>query len=419
MDGLKMKRKQMFLTLLAGLMVALVAIPGALPEARAQEAAKTETVRPDVGKPLQAAQELLKSRKFKEALAKISEVDAIPGKTGYESYLIEHLRASAAIQAGDNEVAIKAVGAILASGRLPATEQLKLVEAVVGMYYRAKDYAKAVTWAQRYFKEGGSSPQMRTLLIQSLYLNNEFAAAAREIQADLQADDKSGQIPSEDRLQLLFSCYLKLNDAQNYIHAMERMVAHYPKKEYWVDLIRRIEKKQGFAERLSLDVYRIKYATGNFGTVSDYMEMAQLAIQAGFPAEAKKVIEQGFAKGILGIGAEAERHKRLRDMAVKNATEDQKTLAQAEAAATAAKVGNALVNTGFNYVILGQFDKGLAMMEQGIKKGGLKRPEDATLHLGVAYLMAGQKDKAQQILKGIQGSDGTADIARLWMIYGQ
>lgn len=419
MDGFRMNRKRAFLTLLGALLAALTTLSGALSQALAQGAAKTETVRPDVGKPLQAAQELLKSGKFKEALARVNEADAIPAKTGYESYLMERLRASAAIQVGDNDAAVKAVGAILASGRLPAADQLKLVESVVGMYYRAKDYAKAVTWAQRYFKEGGTSPQMRTLLIQSMYLNNEFAAAAREIQADLQVGDKSGKIPSEDRLHLLFSCYLKLNDAQNSIHAMERMVAHYPKKEYWADLIRRIEKKPGFAERLSLDVYRIKLATGNFGTVNDYMEMAQLSIQAGFPAEARKVVEQGFARGVLGVGAEAERHKRLRDMAVKNATEDQKTLTQAEAAAAAAKEGNALVNTGFNYVILAQYDKGLALMEQGVKKASLKRPEDATLHLGVAYLMAGQKDKARQTLRGIRGTDGTADIARLWMTHTQ
>lgn len=408
-----MKRKLAFLAILG----AMAGIPSTLPVAQAQETAKAEGVRPEVGRPLQAAQELIKSKNYREALAKISEADAIAGKTVYETYLIERLRASAAMQAGDNDMAIKAVGAILASGRLPAADQPKLAEAVVGMYYRAKDYAKAVTWAQRYFKDGGTSPQVRTLLIQSLYLNNEFAVAAKEIQTDIQAQDKVGQTPTEDRLHLLASCYLKLNDAQNYIQALELMVTHYPKKEYWVDLIRRIERKQGFAERLSLDVYRIRYATGNFGSVSDYMEMAQLAIQGGFPAEARKVVEQGYAKGVLGTGADAERHKRLRDMAVKKATEDQKALVQEEAAATIPKGSNALVNTGFNYVLLGQSDKGLELMEQGIRKGEITRPGDAALHLGVAYLMAGHKDKARKVLKGVQGTDGAADLARLWLIH--
>jgi hypothetical protein len=59
------------------------------------------------------------------------------------------------------------------------------------------------------------------------------------------------------------------------------------------------------------------------------------------------------------------------------------------------------------------------MMEQGVRKGGLKRPEDATLHLGVAYLWAGQKDKARQALKSVQGTDGAADLARLWVIHSK
>jgi hypothetical protein len=398
------------------LSIALGGLPAFTSPAHAQEA-KTEGVRPEVGKPLQAAQEMIKARKYKEALAKLGEVDALPGKTGYESYVLERLRASAAAQAGDNEQAIKAAGALIASGRMPAAEQLKMVESVVGIYYRAKDYAKAVTWGQRYFKDGGTNPAMRTLLIQSMYLNNEFAAAIKELKADIQEDDKAGRTSGEDKLQLLAGCELKLNDINGYIHALERLVTHYPKKDYWTDLIHRVQRKPGFAERLALDVYRLKYATGNVATAADYMEMAQLAIQAGFPGEAKKVVDQGFAKGVLGAGTEAARHKRLADMAVKTAADDQKGLAQSESAAHATKDGNGLVNTGFNYVLLGQNDKGLALMEQGIRRGGLKRPDDALLHFGIAYSMAGHKDKARQVLKSIQAPDGTADLARLWLIH--
>ena len=42
-----------------------------------------ESLRPEVGKPLQAAQELMKAQKYKEALAKIREADAVSGKTAY------------------------------------------------------------------------------------------------------------------------------------------------------------------------------------------------------------------------------------------------------------------------------------------------------------------------------------------------
>jgi hypothetical protein len=48
-------------------------------------------------------------------------------------------------------------------------------------------------------------------------------------------------------------------------------------------------------------------------------------------------------------------------------------------------------------------------MQQEIAKGGLKRPHDANLHLGLALLRAGQKGHAAQVLKTVGGADGTAE----------
>jgi hypothetical protein len=73
---------------------------------------------------------------------------------------------------------------------------------------------------------------------------------------------------------------------------------------------------------------------------------------------------------------------------------------------------------GYVYVTMGQFDKGIQLIEQGIAKGGLKRPEDAKLHLGMAQLQAGKnKGKAVQTLRSVQGADGGSDLGRLWAVY--
>ena len=58
-------------------------------------------------------------------------------------------------------------------------------------------------------------------------------------------------------------------------------------------------------------------------------------------------------------------------------------------------------------------------MDAGIKKGDLKRPDDAKLRLGTALVMAGQKAKGVQVLKGVQGADGTQDLANLWIIFAR
>ena len=393
-----------------------VALGSALSPAYAQEA-----VRPEIGKPLQAASALLKSNRFKEALAKIREVDSVPNKTANETYLIEYTRGSAASGAGENDTIIRSFEAVVASGKAPAATQLKLVEALAGAHYRARDYAAANKWASRYLREGGNNQQIRTLLIQSYFQAGDFANAAKESLVDIQADERAGRTPSEEKLQLLANSYLRQKNTGGYIASIEKLLNYYPKKSLWADVISRLQRKPGFSDRLALDVYRMQLATGNLTAANDYMEMSQLALQAGFPGEAKKVVDEGYVNGALGKGTDVDRQKRLRDLVEKRVAENQKALASGtdEAAANAAKDGNALVSLGYNLFTSGQAAKGIGLMEAGIKKGDLKRPDDAKLRLGTALVRSGQKAKGAQVLKGVHGNDGTQDLANLWVIFAR
>ena len=64
----------------------------------------------------------------------------------------------------------------------------------------------------------------------------------------------------------------------------------------------------------------------------------------------------------------------------------------------------------------GQTDKGLALMEKAIAQGLKRNAEDARLRYGVALLQAGRRPQAEAILKTVQGADGSADLARLWLL---
>ncbi|HXF46310.1 MAG TPA: tetratricopeptide repeat protein [Burkholderiaceae bacterium] len=378
--------------------------------------AQVEAVRAEVGKPLQAARDLIKAKKYKEALAKVQEAEAVPNRTAQENFLIEQMRASAASQAGEHEQAIKAFQALIASGRLSEAEQARYAASVASLYYRLKDYGNAANWAARALKGNPGDSATRALMIQSYFLAGDYAAASREALADIQAAEKAGQTPPEEKLQLLANIAARNGGDKNaYLAAMERLVTYYPKREYWADLLRRIETKPSFSSRLTLDLYRLRAATKTLTNANDFVEMAQLALQEGQAGEAKKVLEDGFAAGILGKGPEAERQKRLLALAAQRVAEAPAALAAAEAEAVTAKDGSALVRIGLAYSGLGQHDKGIALIEQGIAKGGIKRLDDARLHLGIALLRAGQKARAAQVLKTVSGSDGTADLARLWL----
>lgn len=371
-----------------------------------------EALRPEVGKPLQAAQELMKAGRFKDALGKVREAEAAGHRTPDENYYIDRLRGSAAAGAGDEATATRSFEAVLASGRLQAAEKLQTLEALAGARYRAKDYATAIEWSRRYFNDGGSGEQMRHLQVSAQYLTGDFAGVVRSMQERVRAAEQSAPPIDEQTLRMLAASQIRLGDETGYASTLEKLVTHHPKKEYWADLLARIQNRPGFAERLALDLYRLQLATQTMDEPAQYLEMAQLAMQAGLPAEARRVIEAGYAAAKLGVGVDAERHKRLRDLANKQTAEDEKSLTDN----VIGRSGDALVNTGQAFVTVGQIDKGIELMEQGLSKGGLKRPEDARLHLAQAYLLNGNRAKAVDTLKAVRGGDGTADLARLWAI---
>ena len=274
-------------------------------------------------------------------------------------------------------------------------------------------------WYQRYFKEGGTNAANRQLLTQTQYLSGDYAGTIKEVMAEIQGAERGGAAPSEDRINLLMNAAIKQKDIGAETFALERLVTYYPKKEYWASLLNRLQRKPNFSDRLALDTYRLSLATGVLTAANDFSEMAQLALQAESVAEAKQVIDKGYASGALGTGPQAERHKRLRDLIAKKIDEEKANRANDEKQATSAADGNALVTLGMNLVFEGDKAKGLQMMQQGIAKGSLKRAEDAKLHLGIAQAIAGEGAKAQTTLRGVTGNDGTADLARLWALYAK
>ena len=94
--------------------------------------AQAQGLRPEVGKPLQQASELLRAGKAKEALAKAREADAVGGKTAAEQLTIDRMKAAAAQRAGDMATAIQALEAI--HGKASGAEAGQIAEQLASAY---------------------------------------------------------------------------------------------------------------------------------------------------------------------------------------------------------------------------------------------------------------------------------------------
>ena len=395
-------------------LLAALALAGALALPALTQA---QALRPEVGKPLQQASDLLKAGKAREALAKVREADAAGNKTAAESLLIERMRAAAAQRAGDTGTAVAALESVY--GKVGGAEQGQIAEQIANAYAQARDTAKAGQWVQKAQAAGNNSASLKQLQAYLQGASGDYGAIAKEAAAAVAAAEQAGRRPDEGDLLRLADAQARTANTAGQTATLDKLLTHYPKKEYWAIYLSRLQRKSGFSDRFSLDLMRLKLATGSLGKTDEFMEMAQLALQAGLPAEGKAIVDKGFAAGALGTGAEAARHKRLQDLANKQEAEGKAGIEQRAQAAAAAKDGNELVQIGAAYASMGQGDKAVALIEQGIAKGGLKRPEDAKLRLGLALLQARQKAKAVQVLRSVQGNDGAADLGRLWALYAQ
>lgn len=378
-------------------------------------AAHAQGIRPEVAKPLQAASDLLKAGKAKEAMVKVREADAASGKTSSEQLVIDRMKGAAAQRIGDTATTIAAFESVY--GRSSGGEQAQMAEQIAFAYSQQKNWPKTSEWANKAKAAGGNSASLNQLIAFVQSQSGDFSTVMRDSQAAVSAAEKDGRRPGEDDLLRLADAARRMNNSGVYSNTLEKLVLYYPKKDYWSAHLASIQRKPGFSDRLGLDVQRLKLANGLMTKADEYMELAQLALQAGFPVEAKAIVDKGYAANVLGSGDQAPRHQRLRDLVIKSEGESAAGLEKNLAEANTQKEGNELVKMGTVYASMGQHDKAVELIEKGIAKGSLKRPDDAKLRLALSMAAVPKtKTKGLQALRQVGGTDGTAEVAKLYTV---
>ncbi len=379
--------------------------------------AQTESIRPEVLRPLIAAQELNNQKKHADALARIAELDSLAAANPLEVFTIERMRAVVMMASNDPGNAAKALEKALLTGRGPAADLLALIENLALIQYRQKDYNGAALWAGRYFELGGQLDGLRTAQTQALYLSGQFKSASELLQQRLADDLKAQRKPEEIQLRLLASSYQQLKDDRAYANTLRSIARYYPKPEVWLELCYRLMKRKDFPSYLEIDVNRLMRATGAQLDAEDLMEQAQLALRTGFTAEARDILVAAKALAKNAAPADALRLDEALAKVMRMQEEDKETLSDLDAQLAKAGDANPLVNVGLNLAINGQFERAIAALELAFNKGGLRQPEAARLRQAYVLSLAGQRDKAITALAAVSGESAEAELAQLWRLH--
>ena len=370
-------------------------------------------IRPEVAKSLQAAQDALKAGQLDSALLLSQQTLAMPGITVLEKPLIQRTLAVAALQAKNFPLAISTLENLIQDmpDSTPAAQKRPLIESLLNASQQAQDFPKLVDWARIYLKLEGSNPSVRPVLIQTLSVLKRHDEVVQEMKEKMRLDEAAKVKTPESELRMLAVSQRQLKDDSGYNGTLKRLLQNYPSKAYWAEIIPRVARQANFNARFDLDLYRLLEQTGNMEDAYEYVDMANLALKAGLPAEASRVLEQAYATGLMGKGSDAVNHQKLRQQIQQRFNEDEKALPALE---KSAKDANALASLADVYAAKQKWDQSLALYNKALAMGGLRREAETRLHAGIALFKLGQKAEANTLWDSIQGDATAIELAQLW-----
>jgi hypothetical protein len=348
-------------------------------------------VRASVGKPLQDAIALLNQKNYAAAKAKVSEAEAVANKTPEETSTIAAVKNAIAINSGDTST--------------PQGAKAKFAND-----YNARKFKDVIADGDALKKNGILDASSMQIIAQAYYESGDKAGCEKYIKSNFSS-------PGDTTLELLMRCAYDNQDDDTQRSALETLVAHTGKPEYWSNLLKLSEHAQGMRDADTLSVYRLKLLTGTISGKDEYFLLAQLALQLGFAPEAQAVIVKGQA-AVKELND--ARTNKLLELAKGQAAADVANLSKNLAAANAAPQGDALVKIAED-----QWGQGKAKDAIGTAQAALKKPltdkNHATIILGMAYLGAGQKGDAVKTFDSVKGpaGDKNAMVAHLWSLYAR
>ena len=185
--------------------------------------------------------------------------------------------------------------------------------------------------------------------------------------------------------------------------------------DYPADFILRLRlagNEKGITDEQMLDILRLRLAVGDLKTDADYLDFAQQALIAGYPAEAKAAIDKGMAAKLVQNN---ERMTRL----FKKISDDMTASAaiQADLRKKTATDPNASVRLGLILWSTGKSKEAEDAIRAGITSGKLADPEAAKVALGHALLSQGKNLDAVSAFDSVPRNSKEAPIATLWSIY--
>lgn len=384
---------------------ATVAVTASDPAAAAKPKAPSLKLSDPVRKAVGTAQEALKKGDTATAQASLTEAKGV-AQTPDDRYITYSVMYELGQATKDTKVQAEAIDGMLQSGKVPAENQGMFYTALGQLAYNNQDYAKAEAALTQAVQLNPTNRDVFALAAEAKYKLKKPAEAVAMIQQAADAGAQAGTpIPQEWMARgIAIGADARLGAPVTKL--TQTWLKAYPTQVHWRDALsiyRDLNKLDGDYQ---LDIMRLQRAAGALRGERDYVELAE-ATYLKFPNEAKTVLDEGIAAGVLKPG-QSKGAMELSSIAKGKVAADKASLSKNAAN------GRAALGTADAYTSYGDYATAIELYRKALTLGGV----DANLvntRLGAALALAGRKDEAKQVFSTVTGP--RADLAQYWMVF--
>lgn len=407
--------REVTLTLTAVAAVSLfLTAPPALAQDQEPDNTKTkqaQAVSKAVYDQIQKAQEFAEAKNYSEALRLLDRLYNPDKLTEYEQanvlnyfgfvyYSMENV--PQAIDAYERMVAIPSLEPQLLKATTYTLAQLYTVE---------ERYQTALTALDRWFvMETNPAPEPFILKAQNLYQVERYAEMIEPIENAMQVARDRGKPVKEDWYVLLNFAYFREENYRKVRDIQKILLENWPKKRYWFSLAGAYTEL-GEDQNL-IAAYDAAHTQGLLEKETEFVTMAQLYMQREVPYKAASLLEREMESGRVSKDA---KNYRLLSQAWMLSQEDARAIPALEQAARLSTDGELNVRLGNAYLNITEYRDCASAVQTGLRKGGLKNPDNAHISLGMCLYNLKQYDEARAAFRQAARFDKSRRVANQWI----
>ena len=291
--------------------------------------------------------------------------------------------------------------------------ELASLRALFQLYYADEEYRKSISYITRWEALNATADAGVAFIKATAYYQlDEFRESLEENKRVERIVDSQGKKMKENWLYLYVVLYDELKDIDNVIVVLERLILEYPKKQYWMHLAGMYAEKEW--EDKALSAYYAVYLQDMFYKETEVVMLSQRLLNAEVPFEAARILEKGFASGMI---KESEKNIRLLASAYTMAQEYSKAIESWRDATKYAEDGEIYYRLAQALASEDRHKEAAKAYRDAIKAGDLKSSEDVSFWLGISLMQTQDCDDAIKAFRAAAKDKKRSKSARSYIRY--